>query len=338
MKHAKKNYRRQEAQRPPKKDTRQTQRSGGSLSEKLIAYRDLQAHALFSSLGRLLSAKFTSGMTITVLAIAIAMATGFYLVVKNLQQLTGNLEASNQISLFLKDEIAEGRAKRFADTIQQNPSIQSVKLITKEQALKEFVAYSGFGDAMNALEKNPLPIVIEVIPKSALQDSKSMTVLMQEYNQSPEVDFAQMDKQWVDRLQAIMDIANQSSKLVSSILGLAVLFITGNTIRLELNNRREEVVIEKLVGATDAFIQRPFLYFGFWIGFLSGVFAWLIVTIVMLLLKQPIEKLSGLYEGAFHIVFLGFLETLSLLLISCALGIVGSWAVLKYQLHQLKPE
>lgn len=337
MKQVKKNRVRQEP-RPAKQDVRQTKKSGGSLLEKLYAYRDLQAHALFSSLGRLVTAKFTSSMTIIVLAIAISMATGFYILVKNLQQLTGNLETSNQITLFLKDEVSDARAKKLADSIKENPAIQGVKLISKAQALKEFETYSGFGEAVKALEKNPLPIVIEVVPKNTLEDTKSLDALLLDFNQSAEVDFAQMDKQWVNRLQAIMEIARRSATLLSILLGVAVLFITGNTIRLELHNRRDEVMIEKLVGATNAFIQRPFIFFGFWIGFFSGVCAWLMVTVIMLFLKQPIEKLSGLYDGAVHIMFLGFTETLTLLLISSLLGIVGSWAVLKYQLHQLKPE
>ncbi len=337
MKQVKKNHAKHEP-RSPKQDVRQTKKSGGSLQEKFAAYRDLQAHALFSSLGRLIAARFTSGMTIIVLAIAIAMATGFYLLVKNLQQLTGNLESSNQISLFLKEEVSDARAKKLADDIKQNSAIQDVKIISKAEALKEFQTYSGFGEAIKNLEKNPLPIVLEVIPKNTLEDNKSLEALSLDFSQTPDVDFAQMDKQWVSRLQAIMEVSRRSSSLLGLLLGVAVLFITGNTIRLELHNRRDEVMIEKLVGATNAFIQRPFLYFGFWIGFFSGVMAWLIVTVVMLILKQPVEKLSGLYDGAIHIVFLGFTETLALLVISSLLCVIGSWAVLKYQLHQLKPE
>ena len=111
-----------------------------------------------------------------------------------------------------------------------------------------------------------------------------------------------------------------------------------NTIRLELYSRRDEVVIAKLVGATNGFILRPFLYSGFWIGFFSGVTAWFIVTVIMLILKQPVETLSRLYDSAFHVLFLGFGETLALLLISSVLGVVGSWIVLHFQLQQLKPE
>lgn len=321
-----------------KQDRGQTKTSGGNLVDKLQAHRNLHAHALFSSLGRLVGAPFTSVMTIVVLAVAISLASGFYILVANLQQLTGNLEASNQISLFLNYETSNAKANSLADSIRRNPSVQEVKLITKEQALEEFQAYSGFGEAVKALEKNPLPFVIQVSPKNSLGNKQEIEALLGNLKQETEVDFAQLDMRWVERLQSIMDVARRGVMSLSLLLGVAVLFITGNTIRLELHNRRDEVVIAKLVGATDGFIQRPFLYSGFWMGFFSGVAAWFIVTVTMLILKQPVEKLSGLYDGAFHILFLGFAETLALLAISSVLGVAGSWIVLHFQLQKLKPE
>lgn len=330
MKQSKINQRRSEG--------RQTRRSGGGFADKLKAYRDLHAHALFSSLGRLVASRFASVMTIVVLAIGISLASGFYILVKNLQQFAGNLETSNQISLFLREEISEGSANKFAESVRKNAGVTDVKLISKEQALKEFEAYSGFGAAVKALDKNPLPIVIQVLPKNSLNDELAVEELLEHFKQAPEVDIAQMDMQWVKRLQSIMEVARCGVTLLSGLLGIGVLFITANTIRLELHNRREEVVIAKLVGATNGFIQRPFLYSGFWLGFFSGVAAWFIVTVTTLVLKQPIEKLSGLYDGSFHILFLGFLETMAMLGISSVLGMAGSWIVVHFQLRQLKPE
>ena len=324
--------------RPVRQDVRQTKVAGGNFADKLNAYRELHAHALFSSLGRLVASPFTSIMTIAVLAIAISLASGFYILVVNLQQLTGNLETSNQISLFLRDDVSDAHANKLAAGIKQNTSVQDVKLITREQALVEFKTYSGFGAAINALEENPLPIVIQVLPKNTLEDRQGLEILLKSFQQYPEVDFAQIDLQWVERLQSIMSVARLFATLLNVMLGAAVLFIIGNTIRLELHNRRDEVVIAKLVGATNSFIQRPFLYTGFWIGFISGVSAWFIVTLLMLILRQPVEKLSGLYEDGFHLLFLSFTETLAVLSISSALGILGSWAVLVYQLQHTKPE
>ena len=339
MKRANKNrIRKDPPVRPVRQDLRQTKTAGGNFVDKLNAYRDLHAHALFSSLGRLVASPFTSIMTIAVLAIAISLASGFHILVVNLQQLTGNLETSNQISLFLRDDVSDAHANKLADSIRQNASVQDVKLITRAQALAEFQTFSGFGAAINVLEKNPLPIVLQVLPKNSLEDKEGLETLLKNFQQSPEVDIAQMDLQWVERLQSIMAVARLFATLLNVMLGGAVLFIIGNTIRLELHNRRNEVVIAKLVGATNSFIRRPFLYTGFWIGFISGVSAWFIVTALMLILRQPVEKLSGLYEGGFHLLFLSFTETLALIGVSSALGVLGSWVVLIYQLQHTKPE
>ena len=324
--------------KPVRQDIRQTKTAGGNFFDKLNAYRDLHAHALFSSLGRLVASPFTSIMTIAVLAIAISLASGFYILVENLQQLTVNLETSNRISLFLRDDVSDAHANKLAETIRQNANIQDVELITREQALTEFKTYSGFGAAINAVEKNPLPIVIQVLPKNTLEDKQGLETLLKSFQQSPEVDFAQMDLKWVERLQSIIEVARLFATLLNLMLGAAVLFVIGNTIRLELHTRRDEVVIAKLVGATNSFIQRPFLYTGFWIGFISGVSAWFVVTAMMLILRQSVEKLSGLYEGSFHLLFLSFTETLALIVISSALGVLGSWVVLMCQLQRTKSE
>jgi len=324
--------------KPVKHDTRQTKTAGGNFVDKLHAYRDHHAHALFSSLGRLVATPFTSIMTIAVLAISMALASGFYIMVINVQQLTANLESSNQISLFLHDDISNDSAAELAKNIRQNPNVQTVKIISKEQALAEFKTYSGFGAAIDVLDKNPLPIVLQVLPKNSLQDKQELERLFKTLDEFKEVDYAQVDMQWVERLQSIVEVARCGTALFSFMIGIGVLFIIGNTIRLELHNRRDEVMISKLVGATNGFIRRPFLYTGFWIGFISGVSAWFINAILMLILRQPVEKLSGLYEGDLHLVFLSFTETVGLLAIASLLGVFSSWAVLIVQLRHTRPE
>ncbi|MDD1606543.1 MAG: permease-like cell division protein FtsX [Methylococcaceae bacterium] len=340
MKPVKRRSTREVPAKPPVKhhETRQTRTAGGDFTDKLHAYRDHHAHALFSSLGRLVATPFTTIMTIAVLAISISLASGFYIMVINVQQLTADLESSNQISLFLKDEVSNEDAADLAADIQKNSNVQAVKMISKEQALAEFKTYSGFGAAIDVLEKNPLPIVLQVLPKNTLQDKQQLENLFKTVKQFDEVDYAQVDMQWVDRLQSMVEVARRGTALFSFMIGLGVLFIIGNTIRLELHNRRDEIMIAKLVGATNSFIRRPFLYTGFWIGFISGVSAWFIVALLMLILRQPVEKLSGLYEGDLHLIFLSVTDTLALLAISSLLGIFSSWAVLLFQLRHTRPE
>lgn len=312
-------------------------RTGQRLVEKFHAYLLNHAHGLFSSLGRLSRAPFTSAMTILVLAVAISLAGCFYIVVANIQQLTGNLQASNQMSLFLKEHVTETAGQKMADQLAQNSNIETIKFISKKQAMDEFKANSGFGDALNALDNNPLPNVIQVLPKDVLDSREAIDNLLAEFKQIPQVEFVQVDMQWVERLQTIMMIASRGVTVVGILLGFAVTFITGNTIRLELHNRQDEVLISKLVGATHAFIQRPFLYTGFWLGFIAGFSAWLIITIMLLILESPVEKLSSLYNSSFELLFLSFSEFILMLMIASLLAVLGSWAVLHYQLRQLKP-
>ncbi len=313
-------------------------RQSRSFTDKSQAYLYLHAHSLFSSLGRLFRNPFTMSMTIVVMAIAISLASGFYLLIANVQQLTRSIESSNQISLFLKSSVGDRAGEQLADEIRKNPRLQQVVFISKAQALKEFKTYSGFGEALDVLESNPLPVVIQILPSHSLDDMQGIESLLAEFNQLPQVDFTQMDMQWVERLQSMMEIMQRGAALLSTLLGFAVLFITGNSIRLELQNRCDEVQIAKLVGATHAFIQRPFLYAGFWLGFLSGILACLLVALMMSVLQQPIERLSFLYDGAFHILYLSFTETMVLLAITSSLGILGAWGVLHYQLKQINPE
>jgi cell division transport system permease protein len=312
--------------------------SGQRLIEIFQAYLLNHAHGLFSSLGRLSRTPFTSTMTILVLSVAISLAGCFYIVVANIQQLTGNLQASNQMSLFLKEHINESAGQKMADQLAHNENIQNIKFISKKQAMDEFKVNSGFGDALNALETNPLPNVIQILPKGVLDSREALDNLMADFKKMPEVEFVQVDMQWVERLQAIMRIASRAVTLVGVLLGFAVTFITGNTIRLELHNRQDEVFISKLVGATHSFIQRPFLYTGFWLGFIAGFSAWLIITIMLLIVESPVEKLSSLYNSSFELLYLSFSEFLLLLMMASGLAVLGSWAVLHYQLRQIKPQ
>lgn len=324
--------------KPVKSEGRQNTVAGGSFADKLNAHRDIHAHALFSSLGRLVASPFSSIMTIAVLAIAISLASGFYLLLSNFQQLTNHLEASTQISLFLKDEVSDVRAAKLLETIKSNPKVQQATLISKEQGLMEFKTYSGFGNAISALKTNPLPIVIEVLPKHSLTDKSELESLQHEFQQNEGVELAQLDMLWLERLQSIIAVGERAATLLNILLGIAVLFITANTIRLELHCRREEVIIAKLVGATHSFIQRPFLYAGLWIGFISGVMAWFIVTVMMLILRVPVETLSSLYGGNFHLMFFTFGQTLQLIGIASLLGVAGAWGVLVYQLQLTQAE
>ncbi|NOQ13371.1 MAG: FtsX-like permease family protein [Methyloprofundus sp.] len=293
---------------------------------------------LVASLLRLLNAPFTSAMAVTVMAIAIALAGSFYVLVSNAQQLLSSLQTGNQISLFLHEQVSDQQAGKLAQQLRANQAVEKVTLISKQQALAEFKQYSGFGAALAALEGNPLPAVLQVYPKETVKEAYQLRQLVAQMQNQQAVDFAQMDMGWVTRLQSIMQIANRVVMLLSALLALAVVFITGNTIRSELQARHDEIVVTKLVGGTNAFICLPFLYTGFWYGVISGVLAWGIIFLMLIMIDAPLEQLSLLYQNQFQLHFLSISESTLLLLASAVLGIIGAFAVANHQLRTLKPE
>ncbi len=298
----------------------------------------LQGQSLNSSLLRLLCAPFASAMAITVMAIAIALAGSFYVLVNNAQQLVASLQTGKQISLFLQHNISDDQARLLAQKLEANTAIAKVRVISKQLALAEFQQYSGFGAALDALESNPLPAVIQVYPKESITEAYQFKQLLEQMQHEHAVDFAQMDMQWLARLQAIMQMANSLVLILTALLAVAVLFIIGNTIRAELQTRRDEVIITKLVGGTNAFICLPFLYTGFWYGLISGLVAWFVIGVILLMINAPLEQLTLLYQSQFTLQFMSFSETILLLMTSSTLGIIGAFSVASYQLSLLKPE
>jgi cell division transport system permease protein len=308
------------------------------VSQKIKAYGALHAQALFSSLGRLIRNPVNFSMTVVVMAVALSLAAGFFLLVKSVQQFTGALDDSNQISIFLKQHVTEDQGRKLTRKLTKNSDISQVSFISRHQALDEFKQYSGFGDVLEVLDGNPLPHVIQIFPESMSLNDDLISELIAKLEKLPEADFVQMDMAWLKRLQAIIQVANRGGLILSVILALGILFITGNTIRLELQNNRDEIQIAQLVGATHAFIRRPFLYSGFWYGLIAGVVAWILVSLMILLIQQPLDKLIGLYDGQFSMRFFSVKETLMLLMISIGLGVVGAWMVLHQQIQQLRLE
>jgi cell division transport system permease protein len=181
-----------------------------------------------------------------------------------------------------------------------------------------------------------LPTLIQVNPQSTL-DPDQLERLSREIQAIPEADFAQFDLQWIKRLHAMVEVAQRGVEIISVLLGVGVVFVVSNTIRLELRTRQDEIVISKLLGATDAFIRRPFLYSGFWYGLGGGFVAAILVTCVLFYFEGPIQQLSLLYESDYQLVYLGPLRVIELLTASSLLGIAGAWTVLLHQLHKMKP-
>ncbi len=290
-----------------------------------------------ASLGRLCRAPLATLMTTAVIGIALALPTGMHVALSNIQQLAGGWDGAATLSLFLKQGVNEQQAMQLANRLRAHPQLARVQLIDPDLALEEFQRLSGFKGALQALERNPLPTVLVVEPHQQQSTPEAAEALMAEFNQLVEVDFTQLDLQWVRRFHAITEIARRGIMVIGLLLGLAVLLIIGNTIRLEIQNRKSEIEITKLIGGTDAFIRRPFLYNGLWYGLSGGIFAWLLVTLSLWTLSEPVERLAGLYQSEFDLSAIDC-QTLGLLLLgSTLLGLFGSWIAVGRHLSSIEP-
>jgi cell division transport system permease protein len=299
----------------------------------------MQRHAqvAISSLGQLFRNGLSSAMTCSVIGIALALPIGLHVILTNLESLSGGWESGASISLFLEQSVSDEEAKGLADKLSQHQKLKSVDLITREAALREFRTRSGFAEALEALDNNPLPALLVIQPKPEFTTYEAAYKLVRELRLLPGADIVQLDLQWVRRLQAITVIAQRAVLVLASLLGMAVLLIVGNTIRLEIQNRHAEIEITKLIGATNAFIRRPFLYTGFWYGFFGGIIAWLLVAVSVTLLKGPVANLASLYQSAFDLSSLNWLNILSLLGGSALLGLLGSWLAVGKHLSAIEP-
>ncbi len=296
------------------------------------------AQVLLSTLGRLTRSPVSTLMTAAVIGIAVALPASLHLLVQNLQTLAGAWEGSASISLFLRTEVSAEAAAAVASRLRGHAGIQDIELVSREQALAEFRALSGFGEALDLLGENPLPALLLVRPTPAASEPAAAEALATQLGREPEVEMAQLDLQWVRRLHAFTAAAQRGIAALATLLAAAVLLIVGNTIRLEIQNRRDEIEITRLVGATNAFIRRPFLYTGVWYGLLGGGIAWVLITVGLWLLQGPVQRLAGLYASDFDLLTQSPGVFAALFLGSPLLGLCGAWLAVSRQLAQVEPE
>ncbi|MDH5471383.1 MAG: permease-like cell division protein FtsX [Gammaproteobacteria bacterium] len=301
------------------------------------AYFIHHIRTLISSLGFLTRNGLSTVMTMTVIAIALALPSGLYVFLTNISHVSVGWDNSAQISLFLKSDVTEKQAQQLVKKLNLYEDIKTVKLIHKDDALEEFQRISGFGEALESLGKNPLPHVIAAQPKIDPQRADKIQHLLKELRNLKEVDIAQLDLQWVKRLYSMLEIAHRGIWVISVLLALAVLLVVGNTIRLDIQNRRAEIEVTKLIGATNAFIRRPFLYSGLWYGLSGGVLAWILTSISIGLMENSVEQLASLYNSGFQLQGLYFNEAMTLIGFSCSLGLLGSWIAVSRHLHEIEP-
>jgi cell division transport system permease protein len=320
-----------------KKNTRPNKTFNSELKRRFDMWLLQHAQAFIFSLGQYIKHPISNILTTAVIGISLALPASFYLLLDNVRYVSSSWDGSVQITLFLQTDVDESHAAEFANILSSDSNIRETVLIKRDDALAEYQKLSGFSEALNTLDENPLPNVVLVKPSLDSTDEAETEALIKQLEAMPEVDSAQYDSRWLKRLLYLLDIVNRLIVILSTLLAIAVLLIIGNTIRLSIHNRRSEIEITKLFGGTDSFIQRPFLYSGLWYGVFGGIIAWLLITISMQMLHGPVKQLANLYASNFQLIGLGFGNSVILLASGIALGLFGSWIAVKRHLRAIEP-
>jgi cell division transport system permease protein len=307
-------------------------RSSGAVSIWLTRH----ASTSLGALGRLARHPFSSAMIILVIAVTLALPAAINVIVKNTQAISGGWDNALDFSLFLKQGLSESEARNLAALIEQRADVESVRFVSSATALAEFRELSGFGAALDQLPDNPLPHTLVVRP-GAGNTGASMLLLQEELGNLPEAEYVQVDTEWVQRFHAILDIVQQAIAIGAALLGIAIVVIIGNTIRLDIENRRDEIEVTKLIGASNAFVRRPFLWTGFWYGLFGGLLALGLVYYGLFLLEGPVARLAGLYQANIAIASMGAAEAAGIVGISISLGLFGSWFTAARHMRRIEP-
>ena len=311
--------------------------SKDNFNKSLNVWMSQHAQAVLSSLGQIQRNLAGNLFSIAVIGISLALPAGFYLVLDNTQRAMEHWDGNIQMALYLKPEITNARADDLRQELADHPLIEQISLITKEQALEEYKQFSGFGDALDALEENPLPSMLLLQPKLEAISVEQGETLLTELGKLTEVESAQFDRQWVNRLIVILHMLKRAVLILSTLLSVAVLLIIGNTIRLSIISKRSEIAINKLFGATNAYIQRPFLYSGLIFGVAGSGLAWILLIISTLIMEYPVTQLAILYNSDFRLHGLNFKELLVLVGIGGSLGLLGSWIAIGRNIRETDP-
>ncbi len=293
--------------------------------------------AFFFALGRLARAPFATAFTVLVIALAMTLPALFGLMVGSLRDTTGQIAQSVSISVYFKRDVALDRVKQLADSVRERAGVASVKVVSADDALESFRKDSGFGTALDALTDNPLPHVIDVRPTESAATPAELEALKRHLATWPEVDLVQADSEWVQRLEAILDLARRLLLGTAALLAVGVVAVIGNTVRLEILNRRAEIEITKLVGGSNAFVRRPFLYAGALYGGFGALLALVLTLTVRTLLTPPIGRLAASYGSEFALLAPTLLQCGELVGGGAFLGLLGAWISASRHLSDVAP-
>lgn len=306
-----------------------------SFAERRDAWFRHHRYLARDSLVQLIRNPVSTMLTWLVIAISLTLPAIMYLVLINLQQLTAPLSEGAQVTVYLNPQFSEQRGRELAGELTARPEIKQADFVSSDQGLSEFQSFSGLGDVLASLDRNPLPAVIKVQPVQ--QQASEVEALKLLLEGLPEADDVQLDLLWVERLNRIAQIASRLVVVLSCLLGIAVLLVVGNTIRLAIESRRDEIIIVKLVGGTNAFVRRPFLYQGLWYGIAGGLAAWLLVSISYWYLQSPVNRLMTSLTGSFQFVSLSGQDIILLVAGSVLISLCGAALAVRRHIRQIEP-
>lgn len=310
-------------------------RQGPDFATLFRAWVESHRASLVDSLGRLVGQPIGSFFTCLVMAVALSLPMGLALLLDNVERLGGSWQKAAQISLYLKLEVEDAAGQQLRDEIAGMGDVAEAEFVGRAAGLAAFEQQSGLGQALRELPENPLPAVVVVTPKEI--DRPRLEALRQQLSEMPGVDQAQLDLQWVERLSAILGLGDRFVFGLTLLLVMALLLVIGNTIRLHIENRRSEIEVIKLVGGTDGYVRRPFLYMGALYGFGAGLLAWGLLAFGLHWLNAAVVRLAGLYGSDFALAGVPGADGLSLLLGAVFLGYIGAWLAVARHLSELAP-
>ncbi len=295
-------------------------------------------YAWKSMLSDMLGQPLATLLTIMVIAISLTLPSVFYIVWKNVNQAVIQWYPVPQLTVYLDKSLNDNSAKQVIDQLKGMDGVKSVNYLSREDAVNEFRAWSGFASALDLLEENPLPAVAIVSPKLNFQGTQAITILRDQVAQIKGIDDVRMDDSWFSRLTALAALVGQIAAVIGILMVVALLLVIGNSVRLSIFSRRETINVMKLIGATDGFILRPFLNGGALLGILGAIFSLLLSALLVWKLADIVTDVASVFGTSFKLYGLGWDESLLLVLISSMIGWIAAWFATIQHLRRFRPE
>lgn len=291
--------------------------------------------ALVATLARMGKTPFATLFAIIAIGVALCLPAGLFVLLHNITRLAADLPAQPEISVFMRQDANDADIASMRQRLQARTDLAGFRFVSRTQALAALSKQAGMDDLTAGLSTNPLPDAWILSPAQA--DARNMARIAADIRGWPQVAQVQDDSQWAQRLTALLGLGRDLAWVLAILLGTALVAVSGNTIRLQILTRREEIEVSRLIGATDRYIRRPFLYFGVVQGLFGGLTAWLIVAVSVLLLDPQASKLAALYASPFHLTGLELVEALALLATAAALGWLGAYLAVSRSLRLIEP-